>query len=623
MLKTDRLQVVVGMKQGGKILLRRRFWRMDEGARLVLRQLWEHRRLFVLTVALTGLGAAFEGVGLGLLVPFLDSLTNPDAKGFATGWAWVDQHLLRVDAPVMTRLYWFSGLILTAILLRAGLGYAAQQFSIRLQESILHRLRCQIIDQLQAVSLRFYVHRRAGDLLNVLTAEIQRLRFLFGTSSAILIHMSLLVVYGTAIFALSWSLALVAIGLTVGLFVVVRALIDRLKRESDAITTTNSWIASRAQELIAGIRTVLTHGAEAFESARFKQVSQEAADVVVRLSRKQSLIGPLSQAVASAALIGLIIVAVQFFVLPGRMSIAVLITFLFAFFRMLPIVQNINGLRAMWAKQRGAVDAVAAILRRDDKPYLPDGTIPFEGLREAIELRHVSFGYEPGQRVLHDINLTIRKGQTVAFVGASGAGKSTLADLIVRLYDPDEGQILYDGIDLRQYRLDTLRRRVAMVSQETFLFHDTIRANIAYGLENVPEERIRWAAAQANALEFIEQLPEGFDTVVGDRGARLSGGQRQRIAIARALLRDPDILVLDEATSALDSVSERLVQEALERLMAGRTVIVIAHRLSTIENADLVVVLEAGRIVEQGTYEELIARRGYLWNYHCLQFEVA
>ena len=555
------------MKQGVKTLLRRRFWRTDEGTRLVLRQLWEHRRLFVLTVALTGLGAAFEGVGLGLLVPFLDSLTNPDAKGFATGWTWVDQHLLRVDAPVMTRLYWFSGLILTAILLRAGLGYAAQQFSIRLQESILHRLRCQIIDQLQAVSLRFYAHRRAGDLLNVLTAEIQRLRMLFGTSSAILINGFLLVVYGTAIFALSWPLALVAVGLTISLFVVVRVLVVRLKREGSGITVTNSRIASRAQELIAGIRTVLTHGAQAFESARFKQVSWEAADVVVRLSRKQSLIGPLSQAVASTALIGLIIVAVQFFVLPGRMSIAVLITFLFAFFRMLPIVQNINGLRAMWA----------------------------------------------------DINLTIRKGQTVAFVGASGAGKSTLADLIVRLYDPDEGQILYDGIDLRRYRLDTLRRRVAMVSQDTFLFHDTIQANIAYGLEDVPEERIRWAAAQANALEFIEQLPEGFETMVGDRGARLSGGQRQRIAIARALLRDPDILVLDEATSALDSISERLVQEALERLMAGRTVIVIAHRLSTIENADLVVVLEAGRIVELGTYEELVSRRGAFWNFYQLQ----
>jgi subfamily B ATP-binding cassette protein MsbA len=460
-------------------------------------------------------------------------------------------------------------------------------------------------------------------LLNVLTSEIQRLRFLFGTSSTILIQTFLLVVYASAIFALSWPLALVAIALVLVLFGIVRLLLTHLRRRSSAITEANRRITSRVQELITGIRTVLAHGAEPFEYDRFRQVSQQSAEIMIRASRRESLIGPLLQAVASAALIGLIIVAVQFFVLPGRMGIAVLITFLFAFFRMLPLVQQINSLRATWAKQSGALRSIAQVLRREDKPYLADGTIPFEGLKEAISLRNVSFGYEPGQRVLHNISLEIRKGQTVALVGASGAGKSTLADLIVRLYDPDEGQVLYDGLDVRHYRLDTLRRRVAIVDQDPFLFHDTIRANIAYGLENVPEERIRWAAAQANALEFIEQLPQGFDTVVGDRGARLSGGQRQRITIARALLRDPDILVLDEATSALDSVSERQVQEALERLMAGRTVILIAHRLSTIENADWIVVLDSGRIVEQGTLETLLVQRGYFWKYYHLQYQIA
>ena len=611
------------MKRLLKILLRRQFWRTDEGTQLMLRQLWAHKRLFALAVMLSGFSAALDGVGLGLLVPFLDSLLSPQAKAFATGWAWIDTHLLRVEAPVMIRLYWFSTLILGVILLRGLLGYLANQFSIRLQESILHRLRCEVINQLQAVSLRFYAQRRTGDLLNVLTAEIQRLRFLFGTASAIFIQTALLVVYGTAIFALSWSLALVAIVLSAILFGVVRLFVSPLKRQSEEVTATNSRIASLAQELITGIRTVLTHGAQAFESTRFQEASQQAAQVMVRISRRESLVGPLSQTIASAALIGLIVVSVQFFVLPGRMSLAVLITFLFAFFRMLPLIQQLNGLRAAWVKQRGAVQAIAEVLRREDKPYLPDGSIPFEGLQEAIELRHVSFGYEPGQRVLQDINLTIRKGQVVAFVGASGAGKSTLADLIVRLYDPDEGQILYDGIDLRQYRLDTLRRRIAVVSQDTFLFHDTIRANIAYGLENVSEERIRWAAAQANALEFIEKLPQGLDTVIGDRGTLLSGGQRQRIAIARALLRDPDILVLDEATSALDSISERLVQEALERLLVGRTVIVIAHRLSTIKDADLVVVLEAGRIVEQGPFKELVAQQGHLWRYYYTQYQMA
>jgi subfamily B ATP-binding cassette protein MsbA len=195
-------------------------------------------------------------------------------------------------------------------------------------------------------------------------------------------------------------------------------------------------------------------------------------------------------------------------------------------------------------------------------------------------------------------------------------------DLIPRFHDPTEGRVLLDGTDLRDFRLDALRAKMAVVSQDTFLFHDTVAANVAYGLDDVPMERIRWAAEQANATEFIEALPHGFDTVLGDRGARLSGGQRQRIAIARALLRDPEILILDEATSALDSVAEQQVQQSLERLMAGRTAVVIAHRLSTVESADRVVVLEAGRVVEEGPYAELVARQGKLWEFHVLQNQV-
>jgi ABC-type multidrug transport system fused ATPase/permease subunit len=208
-----------------------------------------------------------------------------------------------------------------------------------------------------------------------------------------------------------------------------------------------------------------------------------------------------------------------------------------------------------------------------------------------------------------------------ALVGASGAGKTTLADLIPRFYDPTHGEVLIDGVDLRQFEIDSLRRKLAVVSQDTFIFNTSIRNNIAYGTEGASQAAIETAARQANALEFIQQMPEGFDTQLGDRGVRLSGGQRQRIAIARALLRDPEILILDEATSALDSVSERLIQKSLEKLSAGRTVIAIAHRLSTIANADKVVVLEQGRIVEQGKYQELLERRGHLWKYHQMQHE--
>jgi ABC-type multidrug transport system fused ATPase/permease subunit len=234
----------------------------------------------------------------------------------------------------------------------------------------------------------------------------------------------------------------------------------------------------------------------------------------------------------------------------------------------------------------------------------------------------VDFGYDPNHLVLHDITLTIKPGQMTALVGASGAGKTTLADLIPRFYDPTQGQILIDGVDLREFEINSVRQKMAVVSQDTFIFNTSIRNNIAYGMENVDEAAVWEAAKLANALEFISEMPQGFETCLGDRGVRLSGGQRQRIAIARALLRNPELLILDEATSALDSVSERLIQQSIEKLTVGRTVIAIAHRLSTIVRADKVVVLEQGQIVEQGGYQELLQQRGKLWKYHQMQYEL-
>jgi len=310
-------------------------------------------------------------------------------------------------------------------------------------------------------------------------------------------------------------------------------------------------------------------------------------------------------------------------VMPGLMSAAMLLTFLFALFRLLPMVQTLNGLRGQWAWQRGSLENVAEFLSNRNKPYLSDGKRKFDVLEHSIEIENVSFAYQSSEMVLKGINMTISRGETVAFVGATGAGKSTLADVIARLYDPTRGCILFDGRDLREYTIDSLRNAVAVVSQDTFLFNRSVRYNLAYGLNNASDRQLRWAAEQANALDFIEALEEGLDTQLGDRGTRLSGGQRQRIAIARALLRDPEILILDEATSALDSVTEQLVQQALERLMDSRTVIAIAHRLSTIEHADKVVVLEDGEIIEQGTYDELLARRGQLWEYHSIQYQAA
>jgi len=250
-----------------------------------------------------------------------------------------------------------------------------------------------------------------------------------------------------------------------------------------------------------------------------------------------------------------------------------------------------------------------------------DGARPFEGVEESIRLEGVGFEYVPGRPVLKGIDVEIRAGQVVALVGPSGAGKTTLVDLVARFYDPTEGRITIDGVDLRDFSLRSLRSRLGIVTQETVLFHDTVRANIAYGLPDASQEAIERAARAAHAHEFIMQLPEGYDTILGERGTRLSGGQRQRIAIARAMLRDPDILIFDEATSALDTESERLVQRAIEQLFAGRTVFLIAHRLSTVQRADLILVLDRGRIVERGTHQELLEQDGLFRRLYDMQFE--
>jgi subfamily B ATP-binding cassette protein MsbA len=595
----------------------------DPGRRLILRHLWRQRVPFVLTVTFTFLSALFEGVGLGLLIPFIESLTSPDAEPFRSGIAWIDQYILRTDADTATRLYWVSGLILGSIFLRGILSYLSSLAKRHLTENITASLRREIIDQVQAVSLRFFSKIRTGDILNTLTSEVSRINGLFGTSHSILTMGSMAMIYATAIFALSWPLALIALVLCGLLFLIMNRFLDHLRRLGRLIPKANSQVTSIATELINGIRTVIISGTQEYEADRFREATEEVRDLSIDLGKKTDMIGPISNVVSSTALIGIVIIAVQYFVLPGLMSAAMLLTFLFALFRLLPLVQTLNGLRGQWAWQRGSLENVADFISDDNKPYLPNGTRELDTFVHSIELENMGFAYHPDEMVLKDINMTIPRGETVAFVGATGAGKSTLADVIARLYDPTEGRILLDGFDLREYRIQSLRDKITVVSQDTFLFNKSVSYNLAYGIDHVSDEQLRWAAEQANALGFINELEDGFDTQLGDRGTRLSGGQRQRIAIARALLRDPEILILDEATSALDSITERLVQEALERLMRNRTVIAIAHRLSTIEHADKVVVLEEGEIVERGSYDELLARRGRLWEYHSVQYQAA
>lgn len=596
-----------------------KFWQENY---IILREFKYFRRIAILALIFTFTAAAFEGFGVGFLLAFLQSLTDPQAEPIQTGINWVDVWFLGINASNTERLYRVSALILLVTLLRTGFTYLGQVYSEIANHNLGDRLRRRLFEQLQSLSLSYFAKTRSGELVNSLTSEVHQISYAFGITSFLITRASTLIAYMLSMILLSWQLTVISILLFALLSAGITTLLGRVREASFEWSKASGWYASVALEFINGIRTVQAFATQDFERERFYNASSRLKKAAIKGLAASASVEPLAEGGATAILVGILLLAFATLIPQEQLKPAGLLTFLFVLFRLMPIIRQMNGSRAQISSFYGPLSSIKALLKTDDKSYLVDGTIQFTGLKRAIEFVSVDFGYESNNAVLQNITLTIPKGTTTALVGASGAGKSTLADLIPRFYDPTAGQILIDGIPLLDFEIKSLRRKLAVVSQDTFIFNTSVRNNIAYGTENAEEKAILEVAKLANALEFIQELPEGFDTQLGDRGVRLSGGQRQRIAIARALLRDPEILILDEATSALDSVSERLIQESLEKLSQGRTVIAIAHRLSTIVRADKVVVLEAGRIVEQGKYNDLLELRGKLWKYHQMQHEL-
>jgi ATP-binding cassette, subfamily B, bacterial MsbA len=588
---------------------------------LILREFKHFPKIVILAFIFTFLAATFEGVGIGFLLSFIQTLTSPNGESIKTGIEWVDIWILGVNTSASSRMVRISSLILLSTWMRAAFNYLSIIYIEISQIKLLDRLRRQIFEQLQAFSLGYFAKTQSGALVNTITTELERIKTAFGGVAFVITRCLVGVIYLSTLLLLSWQITLLAVMLFGLLAVGLSTMNVRVREVSFETSAANSNFTSTAVEFINGIRTIQAFSAQDFERKRFYKSSSRVAESFIKITRLMSSVKPLSESIATAILVSLIIMAFNGIIIGKSLPAASLLTFFFVLFRLVPTLQDVNGTRVVLSGLQGAAVNIKELLRTDNKEYFPNGHIEFSGLKTAIDLVSVDFGYEPQNLVLHDITLTIERGKMTALVGGSGAGKTTLADLIPRFYDPTGGKILIDGVDLKTYDIKSLRQKLAVVSQDTFIFNANVRDNIAYALEGVEEAEILEAARQAYALEFIEQLPEGFDTQLGDRGVRLSGGQRQRLAIARALLRDPEILILDEATSALDSVSERLIQESLEKLSVGRTVIAIAHRLSTIARADQVVVLEQGRIVEKGKYQELLEQRGRLWNYHQMQHE--
>lgn len=574
-----------------------------------------------LSVALGFSGALFNGISTALIVPILMSLLGqeqileggpPILKALITPF---DQ------VPEPYRLAVMAIATIFVIILKNASHYFTSLASGVLSQSLTSDLQEQGLRLVLEVDLAYFSTVRVGDLMNRLGGEMNRaIGAITGTISLIVTIVTIFVFLGLML-SISWQLTVITTILLPTSVLCSQFLIKQAKALSRLITEVNTAYSGGLVELISGIRLVKSTGNEKREYHRFVGYVRQREKVQLQSQMNSALIGPMAEVINITILFILVFLSRMLFQDQLNALSAIMVTYLLLLSRMLPYISQLNGVRNQLAQASSPIEVVYDLLRRDNKNFMGNGSIPYEGLKQKIEFKNISFAYpNTEESVLNNVNLCLPKGTTLALVGSSGAGKSTLADLLPRFYDPTSGVILIDGCDLRDLNLAQLRTTMGIVSQDTFLFNNTIRYNIAYGRPNMSDDEILEAAKRANAYEFIARLPGGFETLIGDRGVMLSGGQRQRLAIARALVQNPEILILDEATSALDTVSERLVQEAIDELSRDRTTLVIAHRLSTVQKADQIAVMEKGRVVELGTHKELISKGGVYSNLCNLQF---
>jgi ATP-binding cassette, subfamily B, bacterial MsbA len=565
-------------------------------------------------IALGCLGSLFEGLGMSLFMPLLQSLEPTAEKAQLGGWG---SGLLHPFAHLSAadRLPLICGAIALCIALKNLIFYLNATLFSYVNSQINHRLRSQIFDQLLHVGYSFLAKTESGQLLNLLLGETWQTGQALSLLMSLIIHLCTIAVFSLILLLISWRLTLwVGIAL-VGLSFTIQTLIRQCKRLGQRAAQCNTTLATRIWESCLGMKVIRAYGQEDYEQSRFDRTSRQVQQAFWQMDLLSGAVGPLSEVLSTLILLLFLGISLA----QDRAALPTLLTFILILYRLQPQLKQFDSGRANLLGLLSSVEIVMSFLERRDKPYLDSGPVRCARLGREIRFERVSFGYEAEKMVLQEVSLTIPQGKTTALVGPSGAGKSTIIELIFRFYEVREGEIYIDAQPLRQLDLPLWRSQIALVSQDIHIFSATVRENIAYGCQGASDGEIITAAQQANAHEFICQLPQGYDTPVGDRGTRLSGGQRQRLALTRAIVCNPQILILDEATNALDSIAENLIQEALQLLSQNRTVIVIAHRLATIAHADQIVVLENGRVVEQGQTQQLLSQNGLFRRLYQLQ----
>jgi subfamily B ATP-binding cassette protein MsbA len=577
--------------------------------------------LVILNIVLGFSSALFNGIGTVLLVPLMigflgNSVKFPETIPLLNKMIGVFEFF-----PENQRSLVMFITVFILIILKNLANYlntlSATYFSLALNRD----MKLDAMNILLSVDLDFYAKNKIGDLVNRCLSEPVRVINTIKSYINLLTNSITILIFLSVLLSLSWTITVCATLALIILALLNQFLIKKSRYLGQKISEVAQELTNKLIEIITGIRLIKSVGQEKYEAESMNHLVYKREKVALDSQKISAIISPLNEIGGIIVILLIIIIGRYVFSTDLDAFAAVLLTYLLVLSRMLPFVSQLNSIRNGISGNTAAVDLVTNFLRRDDKPIMSSGKKIFSGLQKGIQLENLVFAYpEHEEIVLKGIDLWIPEGKMTALVGASGAGKSTIADLVPRFYDPTQGRITADGVDLRDYDLPSLRSYMGIVSQETYLFNNSVRYNIGYGVPNATDEEIIAAARRANAYEFITKLPEGLDTELGDRGVRLSGGQRQRIAISRALLRNPSILILDEATSALDTVSEKLVQQAIDELCQNRTTIVIAHRLSTVQKADQIVVLDRGKIVEIGTHQELLEKNGQYANLYNMQF---
>lgn len=573
------------------------------------------------------LHAVFNTFNYAMIIPILNSMFTADGgfiftpvytlshitlneDGFNTILSYIYTMFFGEEFVQMKFLAMLGGVTIAMNFLSNLFRYAAAMTVECLRVNTMCRIRNEMFSHVANMNVGYFSNQRKGDIMSKITQDVTVVRYCITNTLQVAFRDPMLIIgYMTLMIGISWQLSLFAIIFLPIVGLLIGRIVKRLRNPAKRGQERMADLVSVTEESLSGMKIVKGYNATNFIIDKFKKINADMSRLFISMARSQQLASPMSEFLGITA-VAVILVFGGSLVEKGLVSGAGFIAFVAAFSQITRPLRSFIDQFANINQGVAAGERIFTLIDAENEVKDKEDAKEFEGLKDSIELRNVEFSYEDDRKIINGVNIKIKRGQTVALVGPSGGGKSTLSELIPRFYDVDSGEVLFDGISVKDYKQESLRAKMSIVSQETVLFNDSIEGNILMGRPTATHDEVVEASKIANAHGFIMESPEGYDTNIGDRGTKLSGGQRQRLSIARAVLKNPEILILDEATSALDTESEKLVQDALTNLLKGRTSVVIAHRLSTIYNADRIYVIDEGRIVEEGTHKELLEKGG-------------